>query len=248
MMSTNTTDQVQRLVAGAAQGSRGHDDRRTGARDTGRRSVLERDRPSPASSRSGSGGGGADGDRPQLALFSRRSAGGSRQYPQQGRPGACGYSRRSGGGCRHRPIRPSPCRRRRRYVPDRTLKATIESWRLEPTHPDWARGLRETWKPGSCRPRPGSRNFCKLMPQGIPPNATGRIAMARTCALARSARGRLGTPRALPRPSPPCACGRHRQVPRRTGLARILPASLVRRARYRDAQSAALFRRISVAA
>jgi deoxyribodipyrimidine photo-lyase len=24
---------------------------------------------------------------------------------------------------------------------------TIESWRLEPTHPDWAGGLRETWKP-----------------------------------------------------------------------------------------------------
>lgn len=25
---------------------------------------------------------------------------------------------------------------------------TVENWQLEPTHPDWAGGLRETWKPG----------------------------------------------------------------------------------------------------
>jgi hypothetical protein len=25
---------------------------------------------------------------------------------------------------------------------------TLEAWRLEPTHPDWAGGLRETWQPG----------------------------------------------------------------------------------------------------
>jgi deoxyribodipyrimidine photo-lyase len=25
---------------------------------------------------------------------------------------------------------------------------TLESWRLEPTHPDWARGLRDSWTPG----------------------------------------------------------------------------------------------------
>ena len=44
---------------------------------------------------------------------------------------------------------PKPLPAPKRLARDRTLQATaLESWRLEPTQPDWAGGLRETWKPG----------------------------------------------------------------------------------------------------
>jgi deoxyribodipyrimidine photo-lyase len=36
---------------------------------------------------------------------------------------------------------------------------TLESWHLEPTHPDWASGLRETWTPGEASAQAKLRQF-----------------------------------------------------------------------------------------
>jgi deoxyribodipyrimidine photo-lyase len=44
---------------------------------------------------------------------------------------------------------PSPVPAPKRLRPGPTLTSdSIESWGLEPAHPDWATGLRETWRPG----------------------------------------------------------------------------------------------------
>jgi deoxyribodipyrimidine photo-lyase len=45
------------------------------------------------------------------------------------------------------PPKPLPAPKTLRPVPD-LASDTIESWRPEPVHPDWAGGLRETWQPG----------------------------------------------------------------------------------------------------
>ena len=45
------------------------------------------------------------------------------------------------------PSKPLPAPKRLSAGPDLASDA-IESWRLEPAHPDWAGGLRQTWKPG----------------------------------------------------------------------------------------------------
>jgi len=35
----------------------------------------------------------------------------------------------------------------------------LESWHLEPTHPDWTGGLRETWTPGEASAQAQLRQF-----------------------------------------------------------------------------------------
>ncbi|MDB5604785.1 MAG: deoxyribodipyrimidine photolyase [Bradyrhizobium sp.] len=45
------------------------------------------------------------------------------------------------------PAKPLPAPKKLGSVPD-LASDLIESWRLEPVHPDWARGLRDTWTPG----------------------------------------------------------------------------------------------------
>jgi deoxyribodipyrimidine photo-lyase len=45
------------------------------------------------------------------------------------------------------PPKPTPAPKALCPVPD-LAGDSLESWRLEPAHPDWAGGLRETWKPG----------------------------------------------------------------------------------------------------
>ena len=45
------------------------------------------------------------------------------------------------------PPKPLPAPRTLYPVPN-LASDTIESWHLEPAHPDWARGLRDTWTPG----------------------------------------------------------------------------------------------------
>jgi deoxyribodipyrimidine photo-lyase len=45
------------------------------------------------------------------------------------------------------PPKPVPAPKALCPIPD-LASDTIESWRLEPTRPDWAGGLRETWQPG----------------------------------------------------------------------------------------------------
>ena len=78
---------------------------------------------------------------------------------------------------------------------------------LSRRRPDWAGGLRETLDARrSYRRRRGSRHFSKTASPAMPaiatgPTATARRGCRRICASARSARGRSGTPRALPRPS-----------------------------------------------
>ena len=45
------------------------------------------------------------------------------------------------------PPKPLPAPARLGPAPD-VASDRLETWRLEPSHPDWAGGLRETWKPG----------------------------------------------------------------------------------------------------
>jgi deoxyribodipyrimidine photo-lyase len=45
------------------------------------------------------------------------------------------------------PAKPLPAPKTLRPAPD-LASDTLESWRLEPTHPDWAGGLRGSWTPG----------------------------------------------------------------------------------------------------
>ena len=107
------------------------------------------------------------------------------------------------------PPKPLPAPKVLRPMPD-LAGDTLESWGLEPTHPDWAGGLRESWTPGEISGQQRLREFLATAWPAMPARATGPTATAprgcrRICALARSARGRSGTPHALPRPSAlPC--------------------------------------------
>jgi deoxyribodipyrimidine photo-lyase len=47
----------------------------------------------------------------------------------------------------------------------------LESWHLEPTHPDWAGGLRETWTPGEASAQAQLRRFLNT---GVAGYSTGR--------------------------------------------------------------------------
>jgi deoxyribodipyrimidine photo-lyase len=85
----------------------------------------------------------------------------------------------------------------------------LESWRLEPRHPDWAGGLRKTWTPGEAAAQERLRRFLTGGVKAMQATGTGPIAWARPgsrriCALARSARARSGTPRVSPRRSTRC--------------------------------------------
>ncbi len=53
---------------------------------------------------------------------------------------------------------------------------TIDSWRLEPTHPDWAGGLRESWSPGEATAKKRLNEFLK---NGVAGYALARDIMAR---------------------------------------------------------------------
>ena len=74
--------------------------------------------------------------------------------------GACGCSRRSGSGCRALgdPPKPLPAPKTLCHVPG-IASDPLESWHLEPTHPDWAGGLRETWTPGEASAQARLRQF-----------------------------------------------------------------------------------------
>src|SRR6202030_1711027 len=48
---------------------------------------------------------------------------------------------------------------------------TVESWRLEPVHPDWAVGLRDHWTPGEVA---GQRRLTEFLEIGVPGYSTGR--------------------------------------------------------------------------
>ena len=85
-----------------------------------------------------------------VAQLPRRSAGGRRQASATRRAAACACSRRSGGGCGRSAIRRQPlpaptklCGPAPAFASDR-----LDDWELEPTAPDWAGGLRESWTAG----------------------------------------------------------------------------------------------------
>ena len=56
------------------------------------------------------------------------------------------------------PPKPLPAPKALSPVPD-IASEPLESWHLEPTHPDWAGGLRETWTPGEASAQAQLRQF-----------------------------------------------------------------------------------------
>jgi deoxyribodipyrimidine photo-lyase len=68
------------------------------------------------------------------------------------------------------PPKPLPAPRTLSALPAPTGEA-IESWRLEPAHPDWAGGLRETWKPGE---RSGQERLQQFLDNGVAGYSTNR--------------------------------------------------------------------------
>ena len=140
--------------------------------------------------------------------FRGRSAGGARRHPQQGRPGTAGVHAVLAAGAGAWAIRQSRCRRRRRLRPAVASPATaLESWRLEPTASGLGRRLARDLDAGRER-RPStaqgvSRRWRgRLRRRARPARSRRHVAVCRrTCASARSARGRSGTPPALPRPN-----------------------------------------------
>jgi deoxyribodipyrimidine photo-lyase len=56
------------------------------------------------------------------------------------------------------PPKPLPAPKALRPAP-KLASDTLESWKLEPTKPDWAGGLRQSWKPGEAAARTRLRDF-----------------------------------------------------------------------------------------
>ena len=104
------------------------------------------------------------------------------------------------------------CPRRRRCVRGRTLPAIpSKAGASSPRNPDWAGGLRESWTPGEPSGATTARGIScsrrgRLCQRARPPRPRrAPRGCPRIYASARSARGRSGTPPALPRPNaPPC--------------------------------------------
>ncbi|MFT4121706.1 cryptochrome/photolyase family protein, partial [Bradyrhizobium sp.] len=63
------------------------------------------------------------------------------------------------------PAKPLPAPKELRPGPEVASEA-LESWKLEPSKPDWAGGLRETWSPGEASARARLRDFLKTTARG----------------------------------------------------------------------------------
>ena len=68
------------------------------------------------------------------------------------------------------PPKPLPAPKKLAPAP-KIASDSLESWHLEPTHPDWAAGLRETWSPGERSARERLGDFLK---DGVAGYATDR--------------------------------------------------------------------------
>ena len=68
------------------------------------------------------------------------------------------------------PPKPLPAPKGLRSVAD-IASDTLETWHLEPTRPDWAGGLRETWQPGE---RSAQARLGAFLGSGVAGYATGR--------------------------------------------------------------------------
>ena len=63
------------------------------------------------------------------------------------------------------PPKPLPAPKELRPGP-KVASETLEAWKLEPTKPDWASGLRESWTPGEASARAHLRDFLKHTARG----------------------------------------------------------------------------------
>ncbi len=118
---------------------------------------------------------------------------------------ACACSRRSGNACWRSAIRQSPLPAPKQLAAAPKINGDrLEDWKLEPTAPDWAGGLRSDVEARRGRRYTRLKEFLDEKALGYATQrATGRTGTRprtchRTCASAKSARGRSGTPRALP--------------------------------------------------
>ena len=201
--------------------------------------VLERDRAGAAPGHGRSGRRRAECDRCRPRIASPATCWRRRTRSATRRTAACACSRRSGGGCRRWAIRRSHClRRRRSRAWPNVASDRLEDWKLEPTRPDWAGGLRDTWQPGEASAQARLKAFLE---GGIAGYSSDRDRPDRDGTSRLSPHLRFGeiSPRqvwhaarfaAAEHPAP---VRRYRQIPQRTRLARILPASAVRRPRSR---------------
>ena len=168
------------------------------------------------------------------------------QHPQQGGPGPAGVHAvlAAGAGARRsaKAVAGAEEAVRRPETSQATgSRAGISSRRS----PDWAGGLRESWTPGEAPAQARLKTFSRrrrgLCQRARParPRRTSRL----------SPHLRFGeiSPRQILHAARfaaaehPRLSARHREIPERTRLARILPSSAVRRSRPRDAQPAARF-------
>ena len=198
---------------------------------------------------------GARKDRRRLAKLSRAICWCPPPISATRKAGACGYSRRSGGGCRRSGDPPKPLAgaeiaasgRRHRERSARRLASRTQPSRLGRR---LARDLDARREP---RPRPGSKSFLE---NGVAGYASDRDRPDRDGTSGLSPHLRFGeiSPRQVwhaarfAAAERPALVRRHRQVPQRTRLARILPPSAVRRARPRDTQPATRLRRLPLEA
>jgi deoxyribodipyrimidine photo-lyase len=98
---------------------------------------------------------------------------------------------------------------------------TLEDWKLEPRHPDWAGALRESWTPGEAAAQQRLRDF---LADGLTGYAGERDRPDRDGASALSPHLRFGeiSPRQIGHAAR--FVSRCRQIPERARLTRVLPA------------------------
>ena len=131
------------------------------------------------------------------------------------------------------PPKPLPAPTTLAPAPD-VASERLETWRLEPSHPDWAGGLRQSWKPGESSAQARLNAFLetrggRLFDPARPARSRRHVRTVAAFAFWRDQPAAGLACRALCRGRAACFGRRHRQVPERAGLARILPASAVRR-------------------
>ncbi len=105
---------------------------------------------------------------------------------------------------------------------------SVDDWRLEPRHPDWAVGLRESWKPGEI---PAQARLNAFLASGVAgysaqrdrPDHDGTSGLSPHLALWRTQPAAGLARRPLCRGGAPCPVRRYRQIFERARLARILP-------------------------
>jgi deoxyribodipyrimidine photo-lyase len=112
----------------------------------------------------------------------------------------------------------------------------LDDWKLEPTWPDWAGGLRESWTPGEAGAQARLKAFLDDGIKGYTddrdrPDRDGTSRLSPHSALRRDQPAPALVRRAFHGRRASAPRRRHRQVPERARLARILPPPAVRHPR-----------------